>query len=45
MRRLSKTDANLSGQPVKGWDTIPQVIPYLWPDGEAWVKRRVVLVI
>ncbi len=45
MRRLSKTDANLSGQPVKGWDTIRQVIPYLWPDGEAWVKRRVVIAV
>ncbi|WPY95559.1 ABC transporter ATP-binding protein/permease [Limimaricola variabilis] len=45
MRRLSKTDANLSGQPVKGWDTIRQVIPYLWPEGEAWVKRRVVLAV
>ncbi|MGR3466134.1 ABCB family ABC transporter ATP-binding protein/permease [Limimaricola sp.] len=45
MRRLSKTDANLSGQPVKGWDTIRQVAPYLWPKGEGWVKRRVVLAV
>ncbi|MGR3594251.1 MAG: ABCB family ABC transporter ATP-binding protein/permease [Limimaricola soesokkakensis] len=45
MRRLSKTDANLSGQPVRGWDTIRQVIPYLWPEGKAWVKRRVVLAV
>ncbi|MCZ4262157.1 ABC transporter ATP-binding protein/permease [Limimaricola sp. G21655-S1] len=45
MRRLSKTDANLSGQPVRGWDTIRQVIPYLWPEGKGWVKRRVVLAV
>jgi ATP-binding cassette subfamily B protein len=45
MRRLSKTDANLSGQPVQGWDTIRQVMPYLWPEGQGWVKRRVVLAV
>ncbi|MCT8160232.1 ABC transporter ATP-binding protein/permease [Pseudoruegeria sp. SHC-113] len=27
---------------VSGWRTIRKVAPYLWPDGEAWVKRRVV---
>jgi ATP-binding cassette, subfamily B, heavy metal transporter len=26
-----------------GWQTIRRVVPYLWPDGEGWVKRRVVL--
>ncbi len=26
-----------------GWRTIRRVGPYLWPEGEAWVKRRVVL--
>ncbi|EEX16355.1 ABC transporter, ATP-binding/permease protein [Citreicella sp. SE45] len=26
-----------------GWRTIRRVGPYLWPDGQAWVKRRVVL--
>ncbi len=26
-----------------GWQTIRRVVPYLWPDGETWVKRRVVL--
>ncbi len=26
-----------------GWRTIRKVAPYLWPDGEAWVKRRVVI--
>ncbi|MCR8546607.1 ABC transporter ATP-binding protein/permease [Salipiger sp. P9] len=26
-----------------GWRTIRRVGPYLWPDGMAWVKRRVVI--
>jgi len=26
-----------------GWRTIKKVTPYLWPAGEAWAKRRVVL--
>ena len=26
-----------------GWRTIRRVVPYLWPEGEPWVKRRVVL--
>jgi len=26
-----------------GWRTIRKVVPYLWPEGETWVKRRVVL--
>jgi ABC-type transport system involved in Fe-S cluster assembly fused permease/ATPase subunit len=29
-------------RPASGWETIRRVIPYLWPDGQAWVKRRVV---
>jgi len=28
--------------PADGWSTIRRVAPYLWPDGQAWVKRRVV---
>ncbi|KJZ20376.1 ABCB family ABC transporter ATP-binding protein/permease [Loktanella sp. S4079] len=43
MRRLSKTAANLDNIEVRGWDVIRRVVPYLWPDGQAWVKRRVVL--
>ncbi len=27
----------------KGWRTIKQVAPYLWPKDQPWVKRRVVL--
>ncbi|MEL7344758.1 MAG: ABC transporter transmembrane domain-containing protein, partial [Pseudomonadota bacterium] len=26
-----------------GWRVIRRVLPYLWPEGENWVKRRVVL--
>ncbi|QBY00257.1 ABC transporter ATP-binding protein/permease [Rhodophyticola sp. CCM32] len=26
-----------------GWRTIRKVSPYLWPEGQTWVKRRVVL--
>jgi ABC-type transport system involved in Fe-S cluster assembly fused permease/ATPase subunit len=28
---------------ASGWQTIQRVAPYLWPEGETWVKRRVVL--
>ena len=26
-----------------GWRTIRKVVPYLWPEAEPWVKRRVVM--
>ncbi|WP_314733105.1 ABC transporter ATP-binding protein/permease [Pseudoruegeria sp. SHC-113] len=43
MRRLSPTATALDdAHRVSGWRTIRKVAPYLWPDGEAWVKRRVV---
>jgi len=29
-------------KPASGWQTIRRVLPYLWPEGEGWVKRRVV---
>ena len=38
-----------SGDPTEfapgqsGWRTMRRVAPYLWPPGEGWVKRRVVL--
>ena len=41
MRRLTKTDANLSDARIQGWSVIRRVVPYLWPDGQGWVKRRV----
>ncbi len=43
MRGLSKTDANLNDAQIQGWGVIKRVVPYLWPDGENWVKRRVVI--
>ncbi len=45
MRRLSKTDANFNDAQVQGWSVIRRVVPYLWPEGQAWVKRRVVIAI
>ena len=42
MRRLPKTDANLDNDRIQGWRVIRRVVPYLWPEGELWVKRRVV---
>ncbi|PWE33905.1 metal ABC transporter permease [Maritimibacter sp. 55A14] len=36
-------DAPDAGQERRsGWRTIRRVAPYLWPEGQAWVKRRVV---
>ncbi len=29
--------------PENGWEIIRRVGPYLWPDGQTWVKKRVVL--
>ena len=29
--------------PARGMSTIRRVLPYLWPDGQAWVKQRVVM--
>ena len=40
MRRSTLTT---SETPANGWSTIRRVSPYLWPDGQTWVKRRVVL--
>ncbi|WP_073330315.1 ABCB family ABC transporter ATP-binding protein/permease [Wenxinia saemankumensis] len=42
MRRLPKTDANLSGQPVDGRRIVRAVLPYVWPKGETGTKVRVV---
>jgi len=28
---------------ANGWDTLRRMGPYLWPQGQGWVKRRVVL--
>ena len=42
MRRNTATSADIPESPASGWATIKRVIPYLWPDGQGWVKRRVV---
>ena len=43
MRGLAKTDANLSDAQIQGWSVIKRVVPYLWPEGQSWVRRRVVV--
>ena len=45
MRRVTSTatSADVQKESASGWQTIKRVGPYLWPQGEAWVKRRVVL--
>ena len=37
------TAAELNTRPANGWATMRRVGPYLWPEGETWVKVRVVL--
>ncbi|WP_102223582.1 ABCB family ABC transporter ATP-binding protein/permease [Acidimangrovimonas sediminis] len=41
----TKADAkhDAARERASGLRTIRRVIPYLWPEGEAWVKRRVVM--
>ena len=39
MRRSTLTTTET---PADGWATIRRVAPYLWPDGQPWVKRRVI---
>ena len=45
MRKVTTTatTADLVKAPASGWQTMKRMGPYLWPKGEAWVKRRVVL--
>ncbi len=44
MRRATSkaTSADMPQRPANGWQTMRRVGPYLWPEGEGWVKRRVV---
>ena len=42
MRRSTATSADQTPAPASGWQTIARVLPYLWPEGQGWVKRRVV---
>ena len=45
MRRATATATSQDqGAPsTSGWQTLARIAPYLWPEGQAWVKRRVVL--
>ena len=38
----SKTDSAAQAR-ASGWRTVRRVAPYMWPQGQGWVKRRVVL--
>ena len=40
---MSSPKTNVANDRASGWRTIKKVVPYLWPPGQTWVKRRVVL--
>lgn len=40
--RITKTEFS-EEERRQNWQTIRKVVPYLWPEGEDWVKRRVVI--
>ncbi|MBQ2263529.1 MAG: ABC transporter ATP-binding protein/permease [Loktanella sp.] len=42
MRPTNHSEANLNNSRTQGWNVIRRVLPYLWPDEQGWVKRRVV---
>jgi ABC-type transport system involved in Fe-S cluster assembly fused permease/ATPase subunit len=44
MRRVTAkaTSADMPTTEASGWQTMRRVAPYLWPEGQGWVKRRVV---
>ena len=42
MRPTTHSDTNPSNARVQGWSVIRRVVPYLWPQGQGWVKRRVI---
>jgi ATP-binding cassette, subfamily B, heavy metal transporter len=41
MRHLMTEKSRLN--PATSWQTVRRVGPYLWPDGQVWIKRRVVI--
>ena len=43
MRRSTATSADQHVPKRSGWQTLARVLPYLWPEGQGWVKRRVVI--
>ncbi len=42
MRRNTANSSDLPEETASGWQTIRRVLPYLWPEGQSWVKLRVV---
>lgn len=42
MRRNTATSSDQPEDSASGWQTIRRVLPYLWPEGQTWVKLRVV---
>jgi ATP-binding cassette, subfamily B, heavy metal transporter len=40
---VTSSDEERDRQKGSGWRTIKRVIPYLWPEGQFWVKWRVVV--
>ena len=40
---MSSPKTTVANDRASGWRTIKKVVPYLWPPGQTWVKRRVVL--
>ena len=43
MRRLGSGSQTTTEMPKNGMEIIRRVVPYLWPEGQTWVKRRVVI--
>ncbi len=43
MRRVTQNlmSSDASTAPANGWQTMRRVLPYLWPPGQGWIKRRV----
>jgi ATP-binding cassette subfamily B protein len=39
---MSSRTGDDQDSPTSGLQTIRRVLPYLWPDGQGWVKRRVI---
>lgn len=42
MRPTTHSDPTPGNARVQGWSVIRRVMPYLWPQGQGWVKRRVI---
>ena len=45
MQSLSSSSPSRDAPESSGWRTIRRVAPYLWAEGEPWVRRRVILAV